>query len=351
LVDLVDSLKKFALIMVLLVVVTFSVVFVFDQLIASQTTLSVLFRQTSRTVIVVVFGSIIILFIRRSKSLIARRVGAHPATIFQFFMLVIAIIVMIFAILHIFDVSPTALLVGGGVVSIIMGLVISTFAGNILAGTMVLMTNPYRVGDDVLVNNVPGKILEITAMTTRIRNYIGGEMVIPNNAIVQGVVIVTKMSAHETVSQSRLPYSLGDRVYTTYMSAEGLVTELTPFYTKIMLDSRRELTFLNNSVLVGSVAVAKVSPDLGDELKFSVKVDWNPRQVLKVIKDIAASHPETFKSVPTVLFSSLNGKTVELEVACKVDSAKRSEAKSLILEAAYLSGTKTQPRGTGDNSA
>jgi small-conductance mechanosensitive channel len=246
---------------------------------------------------------------------------------------------MIFAVLNIFQVPTETLLVGGGVVSIVLGLVISTFVGNILAGTLVLTTNPYRVGDEVLVNNMPGRILEITAMTTRIMNYAGGQMVIPNTAIIQGAVIVTKVSGQETVSQSRLPYSLGDRVYTTYMSAEGVVKELNPFYTKILLDSGRELTFLNNSVLAGSVAVARISPDIGETLKFSLKIDWDPEKAAKAIRDTAGSNPETFKSVPTVLYSSLDRELIELEITCKVDSNRRSEAKSIIIEAAYRSSS------------
>jgi small-conductance mechanosensitive channel len=346
---LVNSLKRFLLVLALLACVTLSVAFVFDQLVAASTKLSVLFVQTIRTVLVVAFGSIIILFIRRSRSLLSSRIGVHPATVFQFFMVIVAVIVMIFAVLNIFEVPTTTLLVGGGVVSIVLGLVISTFVGNILAGTLVLMTNPYRVGDEVLVNNVPGKILEITAMTTRIMNYAGGQMVIPNAAIIQGAVIVTKMSGQQTVLQSRLPYSLGDRVYTTYMSAEGVVRELDPFYTKILLDSGRELTFLNNSVLTGSVAVARISSTLGEMLKFSLKIDWDPEKAVKAITDTAGSNPETFKSVPTVLYSSLDRELVELEVTCKIDQSKRSEAKSALIEAAYRSGLQKSSPCSSNN--
>jgi small-conductance mechanosensitive channel len=166
-------------------------------------------------------------------------------------------------VLDIFQVPSTTLLVGGGIVSITIGLVISTFVGNILAGTLVLVTNPFRVGDTVVINNVPGKITEISAMVTRVRNDLGGQVVIPNTAIVQGSVIVTKIPG-EAALPSRLPYSLGDRVFTTYMSAEGVVKEITPFYTKILLDSGKELTFLNTSVLLGSVAVAKISIGAAD---------------------------------------------------------------------------------------
>jgi small-conductance mechanosensitive channel len=260
-----NSIKMFVTVLVLLIATTVSIVFLFDQLVAIPIKLSMLFTQTIKTIIVIIFGSIIILFIRRSKSLITRHIGIHPATIFQFFMVLIAAIVVFFAVLNIFQVSSTTLLVGGGIVSITMGLVISTFVGNILAGTLVLMTNPFRVGDTVLVNNIPGRIEEITTIFTRIRNDIGGNIVIPNTAIIQGSLIVTKIPNDEAVPQTRLPYSLGDRVYTTYMNEEGVVKELTPFHTKILLDSGKELTFLNNTVLTGSVAVAKISLNTADK--------------------------------------------------------------------------------------
>jgi len=258
LLNLVSSLKRFAFVLVLLVIVTLASVFSFDQLIAPQIGFTALFTQTIKIVIVIVFSMIIILFIRRSKHLISRHIGVHPATVFQFFMVLVVSIVMTFALLQILEVSPTTLLISGGIVSIVMGLVISTFVGNILAGTLVLITHPFRVGDIVLINNVPGTIEEITAMSTRVRNDLGGQIVIPNSAIVQGGVIITTFISHGAASPSRLPYSLGDRVYTTYMNQEGVVCELTPFYTKILLDSSKELTFLNTSVLTGAVAVARV---------------------------------------------------------------------------------------------
>jgi len=37
-----------------------------------------------------------------------------------------------------------------------------------------------------------------------------------------------------------------------------MVSELTSFYTKILLDSGNELTFLNARVVTGSVAMGKV---------------------------------------------------------------------------------------------
>jgi small-conductance mechanosensitive channel len=265
--EFVDSLERFGLILVLLVIAALSIAFIFDQLVAPQIGLTILLTQTIKTVIILGFGSIIILFIRRSKHLMARHVGVHPATVFQFFAILVTSIVIVFALLHIFQVSPTTLLISGGIVSIVMGLVISTFVGNILAGTLVLLTHPFRVGDVVSINNVLGRIEEITSMVTKVRNDLEGQIVIPNSAIMQGGVIVTTFAGHKAALPTRLPYALGDRVYTTYMNQEGVVSELTPFQTKILLDSGKELTFLNSSVLTGSVAVARVGEKTVDAPK------------------------------------------------------------------------------------
>ncbi len=266
--SLMNSLRRLAIGIVILVAVSFTIVFLFDQFVAVPIRLPDLLRETTRTFIIVLFGLLVVFFIMRSKSVIAKRVGPTPATVFQFFMVLAAIIVMVFAVLNAFQVPATTLLLGGGIVSITIGLVVSTFVGNILAGTLVLMTHPFRIGDTVIINNVPGRIEEISAMVTRIRNDVGGLVVVPNTAIAQGAVVITKIPRTATqtgIKASRLPYSEGDRVYTTYLNAEGVVEEVDSFQTKILLDSGREITFLNTSVLTGSVAVARIAPEKAEK--------------------------------------------------------------------------------------
>jgi small-conductance mechanosensitive channel len=288
----------------------------------------------------IILGLLIIFFIRRSNPLISKRFGVQIATIFQFFMVLAVVIVEAFSILAVFQVSGTTLLVSGGILTVVVGLVISTFVGNILAGALVLVTHSLRVGDTVLVNNVPGKILAITALTTQIKNDLGGQISIPNTAIAQGTVIMTKITPGATVTEGRLPYSMRDRIYTTYMNAEGTVSELDTLRTKIRLDSGMELTFLNNTVLAGAVAIAKLTPTNEDELKFSLTIAGDAEKTIDAIKQAASSNPSMFKSVPEILYSSLKQNAIELEVSCKVDKNKRSEAKNLLLKTAYLSNTK-----------
>jgi small-conductance mechanosensitive channel len=256
--SLIDSFRKFVVTLALLVVLSLSTVYLFDQFVAIPIEPFAFSRETLRILLIVGFWLIILLFLQRTKPFMTARIGGPAATVLQFSIGALAVLVMSFGVLHTLGVSPESLLTGAGIATITIGLIISTFVSGILAGALVFTTHSFRVGDDVLINNIPGKITDMTALVTRIRTDVG-QMSIPNSAIASGVVIMIAVHKHEVKSLSRLPYTIGDRVISTYMNEEGSVKELTPLRTVIALDSGRELTFLNNSVLLGSVAIARIT--------------------------------------------------------------------------------------------
>jgi hypothetical protein len=43
------------------------------------------------------------------------------------------------------------------------------------------------------------------------------------------------------------------------MNEQGTIKELTALHTTVLLDSGKEIIFLNNSVLSGAVAIAKIT--------------------------------------------------------------------------------------------
>jgi len=269
---LVNSLKKFAIILTFLIILSLGTVYLFDQFLAAPMNLFTFSRETFRIILIVGFWLIILLFVRHSKPFMTERVGAPAATVLQFSIGAIAVLVMSLGVLHTLGVSPESLLAGAGIATITIGLIISTFVGGVLSGALVFTTHSFRVGDEVLINNIPGRIIDMTALVTKIRTD-AGQMSIPNSAIASGAVIMVALHKHEVKSLSRLPYAIGDRVVTTYMNEEGVVKELTPLHTVIALDSEKELTFLNNSVLSGTVAIAKIAQTKGVQLQKKEKAE------------------------------------------------------------------------------
>jgi small-conductance mechanosensitive channel len=268
----VDSFKRFAIFLAFLIILGISAIYVFDLFVAAPINLPSFLIQAFRIILILGFWLTIILFLRQTKPFMTARIGNQAATVLQFSMGTIAVIVMSFGVLHTLGVSPETLLTGAGIISITVGLIISTFIGGILAGAIVFTTHQFKVGDTVLVNNIPGKVTDITALVTRIRTDVG-QMSIPNSAIASGVVIITTIHKYEAKSQSRLPYSIGDRVVTSYMNEEGIVKELNPLHTTILLDSGRELMFLNNSILSGTIAIAKITQTKGVQPKTKEKAE------------------------------------------------------------------------------
>lgn len=269
---LVDSFRKFAIILTFLVVLAIVSVYIFDLFVAAPINLFVFSRETFRITLIMGFGLVVLLFLRRAKSFMTARIGAQGATILEFSMGAVALLVMSFGVLHTLGVSPESLLAGAGIATITIGVIISTFVGGVLSGALVFTTHSFRVGDDVLINNIPGRIVDMTALVTKIRTDVG-QMSIPNSAIASGTVIMVAIHKHESKSLSRLPYVIGDRVVSTYMNEEGVVKELTPLHTVIMLDSGKELTFLNNSVLSGTVAIARIAQTKGVQPKTKEKAE------------------------------------------------------------------------------
>ena len=237
-------------------------IFVFDELVAPKISPNIVFVQTLRVLVVLFTTGVAVFVIKRTKRFILGKTRTNAANFFEFVMIVLVILMSTFSLLHIFNVDTNTLLISGGIISITVGLVVSTFVGDTLAGMLVFLLNLYRVGDTVLVNNVPCKVENMSALVTRFRNDTGGRLSIPNTAISDGGVIITRFPDLENgAAISRLPYVKGDRVYTTYMNAQGVVTALDSIHTQIKLDSGMELSFLNNSVLSGTVAVAKIVSD------------------------------------------------------------------------------------------
>ncbi len=254
-----NSVKRVAIGLVLLIATAAGALFLFNTFVLEPIDISQLASQIIRITIIAGFWLTILVFINRSKPPIAKHLGEEASTIVQYFMSAIAVLVMLFAVLNVLNVPPEALITGAGFASITIGLLISTFVGGILAGALVFFTHKFRVGDAVLVNNMPGNVVEISALVTRIRTEVG-LLTIPNNAISSGAAVITRLHQGQETPNVRLPYQQGDRVITTFMAAgEGTVIEVSPLRTVILTDSGKELTFLNSMVFAGSLAIAKVA--------------------------------------------------------------------------------------------
>ncbi|MEJ2265713.1 MAG: mechanosensitive ion channel family protein [Anaerolineales bacterium] len=79
-----------------------------------------------------------------------------------------------------------------GITSIAIGFAFRDVAQNFLAGILVLLTQPFRIGDQIIVSGFEGTVEDIQTRATFIRMYDGRRVVIPNaNLFIESVIVNT----------------------------------------------------------------------------------------------------------------------------------------------------------------
>lgn len=86
--------------------------------------------------------------------------------------------------------TPAKLISALGVTGIAIGFAFKDIFENFLAGILILLTEPFRIGDEVIFGGFEGTIEEILTRATKMRTYDGRLVVIPNSQLYKGSFIV-----------------------------------------------------------------------------------------------------------------------------------------------------------------
>jgi len=122
-----------------------------------------------------------------------------------------------------------------GIGSVAIGFAFQNILQNFLAGLLLLWTEPFRVGDQIRLDNFEGTVEEIEARATTIKTYDGKRVVIPNaDLFTRSVTINTAFESRrwETEvavkrTQSDLA-SLKSRIVDAVKKAEGVLQDPSP---------------------------------------------------------------------------------------------------------------------------
>jgi small conductance mechanosensitive channel len=91
-----------------------------------------------------------------------------------------------------------------GISGVAIGFAFRDILQNFLAGLLILLTEPFQLGDQIIVSGYEGTVEEIETRATLIRTYDGRRVVIPNSDLfTQSVTVNTAFSVR------RLQYDVG----------------------------------------------------------------------------------------------------------------------------------------------
>ena len=122
-----------------------------------------------------------------------------------------------------------------GIGSVAIGFAFQNILQNFLAGLLLLWTEPFRVGDQIRLDNFEGTVEEIETRATTIKTYDGKRVVIPNaDLFTHSVTINTafdsrRFEAEVAVKSSQKDLtSLKSRIVEAIRHSEGVLSEPSP---------------------------------------------------------------------------------------------------------------------------
>lgn len=146
-------------------------------------------------------GALMILGVALARSLgrslgpgLYRRLDPGAAGTIGFMIRLLTVAVLVIIALRIAGLNPGALAVGGAFTAVIIGLAAQQTVGNLFAGTVLLTTRPFRVGDrvkligGVLAGQVDGIVGNLGLFYTTLISG-ADRIMVPNSVVIQAAVI------------------------------------------------------------------------------------------------------------------------------------------------------------------
>lgn len=99
--------------------------------------------------------------------------------------------------------TPGNLISALGITGIAIGFAFKDIFENFLAGILILVTEPFRIGDQIVFGSFEGTVEQIETRATKMRTYDGRLVVIPNSDLYKGSFIV-----NTAYPERRLQYDL-----------------------------------------------------------------------------------------------------------------------------------------------
>lgn len=85
------------------------------------------------------------------------------------------------AMAYVLDLPVRGLLATSGAMAIILGLAVQSTLSDVFSGLVINTTQPYQVGDQIVIDGIEGRVIEMNWRATHILSVHGNVIVIPNN--------------------------------------------------------------------------------------------------------------------------------------------------------------------------
>ena len=133
------------------------------------------------------------------------------------------------------------ILASSAVIGIVVGFASQRTLGNFVAGLLIALTQPLRLGDEVVIEDIEGIVEEIGLTYTFVRTEKGDRLVIPNEKLASDTIRNSTIRSREKVAEISLQVPLGrdlgavvDRLRSLVEDGEVFVSDLAGSATVVL---------------------------------------------------------------------------------------------------------------------
>ncbi len=148
------------------------------------------------------------------------------------------------------SVKPVDLLAGLGFFSVAIGFAFQDILENTLSGVLLLLRQPFQSGDQIVVDGNEGTVEAITIRETRIRQYDGQLVVVPNRDVYKNAIRVQTDQEHRRIS-----FSLGVAYEEDLEEVKAVILESLQSVDSVRTDPAPE-------VLIVELAASTINMDV-----------------------------------------------------------------------------------------
>jgi small conductance mechanosensitive channel len=226
-------------------------------------------------------------------------------TIRQLLRNVITTVVVAWAVIHGLDVlgwDVKPLLVGASILGAALGFGGQFLVRDVIAGTFIFIEDQFVVGDTIEVNGTAATVEEVTLRSTRLRDFQGREMHVPNGEM----KIVVNHSRGWQRAVVDLPVAPGQDLALALRLAETVARELNADrdWKDLLLEPFEVMGFERTGAdgstmrIVGRARPGGDAPRLSRELRLRVLQRWKDGGIRTALDPLVASRPAPAPAPP-----------------------------------------------------
>lgn len=87
------------------------------------------------------------------------------------------------------DEAVFAFITSAGIIGLAVGFAAKDVVANLISGALIAVDRPFRLGDDVKIGNLEGRVRQITLRSTKIKSFDGKYIIIPNSKLATDPII------------------------------------------------------------------------------------------------------------------------------------------------------------------